>query len=83
MLDFTWNYDPNWGQGILVYVLDSGIQQPLDLDFRPGQVLPPGIAVSRIRGQPTGNPLEDEGNHGTGVASVIAGKRFGLPERQV
>ncbi|KAF9058640.1 peptidase S8/S53 domain-containing protein [Rhodocollybia butyracea] len=75
-LDFTWDYDPNWGRGILVYVLDSGIQPThSDLD---GRVDPKGMVVTRLKGGPKGDPFVDEEDHGTGVASLIAGRQFGV-----
>ncbi|KAJ7152117.1 peptidase S8/S53 domain-containing protein [Mycena filopes] len=69
--DWSFPYDDTWGQGVLVYVVDSGVHashSELTGRVEPGWVLP-GLG---------GVATEDFCNHGTGVASLIAGTTLGL-----
>ncbi|KAJ7751415.1 peptidase S8/S53 domain-containing protein [Mycena metata] len=73
--DWTFTYDDTWGHGVFVYVADSGVRDThTELAGRvlPGYVLP----------GPGGAATEDVFNHGTGVASLIAGATLGIATKQ-
>ncbi|KAJ7478264.1 peptidase S8/S53 domain-containing protein [Mycena latifolia] len=70
-LDWSFPYDTDWGNGVWVYVVDSGVRADhVELKGRvdKGHVIP-GL---------TGLATEDVCDHGTGVASIIAGNTLGI-----
>ncbi|MEM9280304.1 MAG: S8 family serine peptidase [Verrucomicrobiota bacterium] len=59
----------SWGQGVVVAVLDTGIDP--HITFRPGQISVSDLEVLQTSG--------DDFGHGTAVASLIAGNHPGAP----
>ncbi|KAJ6516899.1 peptidase S8/S53 domain-containing protein [Mycena vitilis] len=69
--DWKFPHGDTWGDGVLVYVVDSGVRSThaeLVGRVRPGWVLT-GLA---------GQATEDSCDHGTAVASLVAGKTLGV-----
>ncbi|MEM7146172.1 MAG: S8 family serine peptidase [Verrucomicrobiota bacterium] len=58
-----------WGNGVLVAVLDTGIDS--HITFRPGQISTSDLDIL--------SPAGDDFGHGTAVASLIAGNHPGAP----
>ncbi|KAJ7917110.1 peptidase S8/S53 domain-containing protein [Mycena leptocephala] len=72
--DWRFPYDDTWGDGVLVYVVDSGVRsthEELVGRVEDGWVHPdfPGVAT------------EDFCDHGTAVASLIAGNTVGVARK--
>lgn len=59
------------GKGVKVAVIDTGVNQHMDL---------PKLSIERtfLQGNPSAGCVDNEQNHGTHVSGIIAGKRFGL-----
>jgi len=74
--DWSFPYDDTWGEGVIVYVVDGGVK--FDHEDLFGRV-EEGHVIDRI----TDGKLatEDVCNHGTGVASLIAGTKFGIAKK--
>ncbi|KAJ7259899.1 peptidase S8/S53 domain-containing protein [Mycena rebaudengoi] len=69
--DWSFPYDDTWGEGVVVYVVDSGVRKThVEFEGR----------VEEIPGAETDDVCEG-GGHGTGVASLIAGKTLGIARK--
>ncbi|KAJ7081161.1 peptidase S8/S53 domain-containing protein [Mycena belliarum] len=70
--DWSFEYDETWGAGVAVYIVDSGVAKHDELGNRleAGRVIP---SYDDGRGANV-----DVCNHGTGVASLVAGKTAGI-----
>ncbi|KAL2257586.1 hypothetical protein VTK26DRAFT_9452 [Humicola hyalothermophila] len=68
-------YSSSAGEGVRVYVLDTGIRTS-HAEFGPA----PGRAVWGANFVP-GSPDADEDGHGTHVAGTVAGRTFGVAKR--
>ncbi|KAJ7935878.1 peptidase S8/S53 domain-containing protein [Mycena leptocephala] len=74
--DWSFPYDDTWGEGVIVYVVDGGVK--FDHEDLFGRV-EEGHVIDRITdGKPA---TEDVCNHGTGVASLIAGTKLGIAKK--
>ncbi|KAJ7251949.1 peptidase S8/S53 domain-containing protein [Mycena rebaudengoi] len=72
--DWNFPYDDTWGQDVVVYIVDSGVRKThVELAGRveDGWVLP------RL----TGVATEDVCEHGTAVASLVAGNTLGVARK--
>ncbi|KAI8868311.1 serine protease 1 [Ramicandelaber brevisporus] len=68
-----YEYHPNGGEGVTVFVVDTGINTEHE-DFEGRAVWSDVV--------PDGDPTQIDGNgHGTHVAGTIAGKRFGVAKK--
>ena len=65
----------NWGEGVTVAVIDSGVAE--HPTFREGQVRHVGEIKEVPEAEPGANPIPD--GHGTAVASIIAGSDSRTP----
>ncbi|KAJ7282381.1 peptidase S8/S53 domain-containing protein [Mycena rebaudengoi] len=73
-LDWKFPYDDSWGEGVIMYIVDSGVRKThseLAGRVEDGWVLP------RLSGAAT----EDVCQHGTAVASLAAGKTLGVARK--
>ncbi|KAJ7478255.1 peptidase S8/S53 domain-containing protein [Mycena latifolia] len=71
-LDWSFPYDTDWGNAVWVYVVDSGVRADhVELKGRVDK----GHVISRLG---SGLATEDVCDHGTGVASLIAGNTVGV-----
>ena len=67
-----YNYEPEGGEGVKVYVIDTGINvKHVDFDGRAEW----GATI------PDGDPDEDGNGHGSHCAGTIAGKRYGVAKK--
>ncbi|KAG0175076.1 serine protease [Apophysomyces sp. BC1034] len=67
-----YEHDPNGGEGVNVYVIDTGINtEHIDFESRAAW----GITI------PSGDPDVDEHGHGSHCAGTIAGKRYGVAKK--
>ncbi|KAJ7478284.1 peptidase S8/S53 domain-containing protein [Mycena latifolia] len=71
-VDWSFPYDTDWGNGVWVYVVDSGVRDDhVELKGRVDK----GHVITRLG---SGLATEDVCDHGTGVASLIAGHTMGI-----
>ncbi|KAJ7271272.1 peptidase S8/S53 domain-containing protein [Mycena rebaudengoi] len=76
-LDWSFPYDDSWGEGVVVYVVDGGVRTT-HTEF--GGPVENGFVVPGLTGVATEDVCRD-GGHGTGVASLIAGKTLGIARK--
>ncbi|KAJ7200579.1 peptidase S8/S53 domain-containing protein [Mycena pura] len=76
-MDWSYPYDTTWGEGVLVYVVDSGVRSTHQ--EVAGRV-EAGYVIARLRTQDP-KATVDYCDHGTGVASLIAGNSLGLARK--
>ncbi|KAJ7919935.1 peptidase S8/S53 domain-containing protein [Mycena leptocephala] len=76
MHNYDWSFPRNeeWGKNVIAYVVDSGVL-PTHVQFTPDQVAE-GASIPAFTHTGSGNvPF---GDHGTGVAAMIAGRTTGV-----
>jgi len=71
-LPYTFNYDDTDGQGVVVYILDTGVNQ--NHEQFTGRVVSPGY--SSVVGEP--DATVDQNGHGTHCAGTAAGITYGF-----
>ncbi|KAJ6605320.1 peptidase S8/S53 domain-containing protein, partial [Mycena vulgaris] len=72
--DWSFPYDDTWGDGVIVYIIDSGVRSThaeLAGRVENGWVLP------RLGGKAT----DDLCDHGTAVAALVVGKTLGIARK--
>jgi subtilisin family serine protease len=71
-------YDTNYtGEGVHVYILDSGVNPHSDFENRLG------VGVNCVSGTCKLGATEDLTGHGTHVAATVAGKCFGVAKKAI
>src|SRR5687768_1523137 len=70
---YTFVYDTKAGEGVFVYVVDSGISVQHDEFYPERAILGRNYIIKE--------PNDDMNGHGTGIAGIIAGRRYGIAKK--